>query len=1481
MGMNQQPVPNGLPNGMGQGFPLGQSPMQQPMNPMQQQQQRLQQQQQQQQRMRMMQQVQMQNGQGQMPQNNRQNLAMVQQQQQMAQQQPQGMTLQQQRQPPAPQQLQQQQRLQEQYQFGAQQQQQQQQQPAVPRAQFPGNLTPQEQVVMEQVFRQLTNNANPEQENQIQQRVSALTMENVQKLQGEGMTPRDGVIRQISINRVLRLRDQAQNAAQNINQGGMGASAMPARQGQPRMGMNADGSFGGNVNQIMNMQQTAVEQEKAGQQVVPASQGIPQRGSFPPGMQQPGGVQNTPGQMGQLGQATFQQMQQSQQMQQQRQPQLQQQQQQQQQRQQRPGGVPATSGAPGGAGVPTGTNGLGNAPNVQTMSNLNRPMENGDQQSLGPNGRSMAGPRSQTPAMNGGQMPGQNQLGQPMGRNQQQQPQPGPLQQREAMVRFVQSLSPGEKQVFLSLPPEQRRAFCHQTMAGRQQRAAANGAQGQARPPGSAGPGATIQALHVPHTGPEFIPAMPNGRQGPANNGFTQSIGASGPPNGQQQPGTASNMQPQQQPQPPRMPDLNGLQLLNPDQTAFMDQQEFPRQFLNRYRIEIPPSVTNWGQLKRWVTQNVGQLPQGFPGSLLRLQVAQFHQVKTRMDQQRRQGGGTGVAAASIPASAAPLPGPAGQMMPQGAGMPANPTQPGGQDRFDGGGMQGQPARPAMPNVMVSPEEIQMFRQQYPQLRTSDDEGVRRAIIGSRMRKMNSERTAATNAAGQQQQRQWQQQMQQQRQQQLQQQQQPQPNQQPQPPPQQSSPQPRPGSQVANGRPPPTQTAKGTPDQEPPKGAQKAANAPSQAQQAPPRGQKRPAADEAAPPNGSAQPQTSVAMPSPATSVAASAANRATPQNTQQSSAAPGQVQPAANAPSAGLNPQAARLRFEQLRMEVASTFPTRPPIPMDPETKAQMSAMLSHFGQALGRTQSILMAYFTAVSSDEQRMRQLISLFLLLLNQYTDRTYSTPKDQLTIHHRELLQAMNTLKHCFNEVQKRATASQQQALAANSMSQGTPAPAQSRPQDAPGQQQQQQQQSQQPQQPQPPQPPQPAAQPQQARPQQPQQQQQQAKPQAQPQPQKSHRHRDQEPPAPTSDKPPFSLFPPVQQPPPHGVPTYASTANDLTADKLQFPAHKRRKVNNSQTGQNTPVSAAASVASPSPKVNTQPTPTPKPVEVPRPFKCKVSDCESATLGFTTVEALSKHEEESHQDQDPEDPLGFALAALCEVLGLDENGKMPPKEIEKAPRMEKSVSAQSMPMKPSLSNQGGTPMSRAPTSQRSHGDGAAGGKSLQAPNAKGSNLKPTQASTDSPAAMFGSGPPSPWVGDADSPNLALAFPSIKEIDAAFNRPELTPASTVTEATKSEKSTPKSALEGSADWWKLPEELPEAAWVTDDWLGGASDSGFGVQEWAEDDILSLEWDMAIAKEDNPIVEKYVNGRKVRGPKYTVEHPRFDPKLCKFDP
>lgn len=325
-----------------------------------------------------------------------------------------------------------------------------------------------------------------------------------------------------------------------------------------------------------------------------------------------------------------------------------------------------------------------------------------------------------------------------------------------------------------------------------------------------------------------------------------------------------------------------------------------------------------------------------------------------------------------------------------------------------------------------------------------------------------------------------------------------------------------------------------------------------------------------------------------------------------------------------------------------------------------------------------------------------------------------------------------------------------------------------------------------------------AAQAQQAQPQQAQQQNQQSQPaplnaanleknsQALKNQQKSTGKGAQAPPAPTASQPPF----PFGASSPHGNPSYIGKPKDMN---LQLPSsRKKQKVSGQQPGQ-TPQGAT-----PSPKTAKNASPEMRRQEPPKPvFLCNEPECEVASFGFASEQALQHHVEEEHT-KPREDPLKFVKENLALALGLGSDGV--PKKDQKAADGATAMSASASKQGQTPKNVAGTPMSQDTAMKRS-------GSALS----KGMDTKSKLDSTIPKQSM-----PGVWAGCTIDPQALLTnlgfengLPNIVS-DANLYR-SLTPKDTPESSKDSGSSEPNSdisegvTLEIDVDWQAFDNDL----------------------------------------------------------------------------
>lgn len=245
--------------------------------------------------------------------------------------------------------------------------------------------------------------------------------------------------------------------------------------------------------------------------------------------------------------------------------------------------------------------------------------------------------------------------------------------------------------------------------------------------------------------------------------------------------------------------------------------------------------------------------------------------------------------------------------------------------------------------------------------------------------------------------------------------------------------------------------------------------------------------------------------------------------------------------------------------------------------------------------------------------------------------------------------------------------------------------------------------------------------------------------------QKSHHNNNRAPPAPTSDKPPYTFGLGAQSP--HGIPVYGP--NELTQDNLKLPINKKRKTNNQpKSSASTPAQQAMTPhQKPSPQFKTDPSSEVQRAPAPIMHRCMVLKCSSGAAGFGSQHELDKHHVDVHQPKEPviEDPLQFSLEQMRFALNLDENGKAKVKANGAAVPsnlgasvMKKSSSMQGTPvLKQETAT---TPMSRAPT----HPGPSPASHLLKTPQASGNAKTPVSETKSLPKDPVAAKAPNPVI-----------------------------------------------------------------------------------------------------------------------------------------
>ncbi|KAL8719053.1 MAG: hypothetical protein Q9225_003887 [Loekoesia sp. 1 TL-2023] len=902
---------------------------------------------------------------------------------------------------------------------------------------------------------------------------------------------------------------------------------------------------------------------------------------------------------------------------------------------------------------------------------------------------------------------------------------------------------------------------------------------------------------------------------------FPQHSSTLGGPSRQQ---AAPGQPPPQQRGTPQLPGsmANPPAPLTKEQVRQMDQKVFPAEMLSRQNqlAQIPKDVKTWGQLKDFVSKNASSLP---PNTLPKLEHLQALQYRSQQQDPRSTQPGT--VPPGVPHQQAPF----AQMVSQ-PNMQAPVAAP----------------RPPHPMNIVPPtfEEIQAMRARLPpNLKGASDTEVSGLIMRSRHNAMSRNMQAQAQAfqpvntgpKGQQS--------------------------------QQNQGQGSNGQSNINVHQHTSQARSPKQSQKPPGQAAKQGqgnrNIPANKQSQ--KGVKRNSSDDVV-----EVPDPSLANPQ------ARAHGQPSAQATKQQSAPPTQVEKAYANPTASSNqrdsasdqPQGSEAqtsrpsgilnvskeeldrrdaRLRQLMTEVGQNQPSRRPVSMTAQVKAQMAQKLREFAPMIQRMESSFPPFFRN-NPDETIAKQLIQIRQMIKAQYRD-TQCNLVDQFTISPNELDDASNKIKQYFMYVMRTF------GKRSNNASQ-------------PGEQQQTQRQSQQP----------PGNQ-EKAQLSAANLKEQQSLLQAQRAAtmQKHHPgHGSRVPPAPTSDKPPFPLGPQS----PHGIPhLYGPTT--LTADQLVLPVPKRRKSNNHQpSAGSTPVPAPEAKSSPlaiklaSPEV-------PKTTVPQMSFKCGVSTCTSGQKGFATQAELEQHNADEHEPKEEiiDDPMEFALESMRAALGLDENGKSKPqKEALEAPKMKASLSTQSHK---AIKQEVSTPMARTTTQT---GPSPASNllktpQTLSGMKSPASDVRPTVQEVKG---KTGKGPetlftettsPSldPWAGSSISPDdITSAWSSLADMQSmSFTKIQmgLTPSSTLSSSNdKSEKNSPRPSDISENDVVKInigvgnedKDNWIPSEWFEDSLYGGIESLNFGQDSFIQDNLIGdMDWDVFGDLSDTVMVDGGAGG------------------------
>ena len=200
-------------------------------------------------------------------------------------------------------------------------------------------------------------------------------------------------------------------------------------------------------------------------------------------------------------------------------------------------------------------------------------------------------------------------------------------QQRSRQPMF--NMSPAMQQQLENMPQEQRTLFLTQVHRRQQQMMHHRGVQqANTRSQGLADPMLTQEQVSKP--GPHFAGTQ-NGQTMARQTSNIQNGNGSQPP-GMVQPSVGQQSLPHQRQQPPQQSNvslINQQRIAHPagialteEQAQQMDRQKFPAGILNITGAPstLPKEVKTWGQLKGWVLQNQGTVPQGILSKLRGLQ---------------------------------------------------------------------------------------------------------------------------------------------------------------------------------------------------------------------------------------------------------------------------------------------------------------------------------------------------------------------------------------------------------------------------------------------------------------------------------------------------------------------------------------------------------------------------------------------------------------------------------------------------------------------------------------------------------------------------------------------------------------------------------------------------------------------------------------------------------------------------------------------
>ncbi|KAL8993134.1 MAG: hypothetical protein Q9169_006577 [Polycauliona sp. 2 TL-2023] len=472
--------------------------------------------------------------------------------------------------------------------------------------------------------------------------------------------------------------------------------------------------------------------------------------------------------------------------------------------------------------------------------------------------------------------------------------------------------------------------------------------------------------------------------------------------------------------------------------------------------------------------------------------------------------------------------------------------------------------------------------------------------------------------------------------------------------------------------------------------------------------------------------------------------------------------------------------RLKQLLAEVGQVQPPRRPIQLSPQAKAGMSQKLRELAPMVSRMDVSLPLFFR-YNPDEDMAKQLIQMRNIVKAQYRDDQYNLV-DHFTIGQADLDAAYNRIRqymlYVMEKFGNKKNAPQTQA---------PPPPNQGKaPLNAANLQEHENL----------------------------------LKTERAQRPGANLKNHNRAPAAPTSEKPP-PFPPPLGPQSPHGHPKYGPTTFD--PNQLVLPQNKRQK--RQPSAGSTPVPAHGTPLAKSPPMGPRQN-SPAMPKAPMPqlsFKCGSSDCQSGQEGFATQPELEQHNADLHQPEEPiiDDPVEFALSAMRDALGLDENGKSKPLE---ASKMKQSLSAQSHA---SIKQEALTPMAQAglPASSRLKTPQASSNARSPAPDS--SKGKTAQGSA---TPLQETTPPScdPWAGSCISAaDIVSAWAPLADMNSmSFTELQkgLTPSSTISSGNEKSENSPRESDISENDLVKISLGVPtsekdiidENNWIPSEWF-----------------------------------------------------------------